>query len=133
MPKSEGVYNRKFLNVHHFFDFVIKFPEPLADRLLEDAIDLTERLQIETVGQALAGLPLRDRLRRDADAIRDRLLRQSELFSVFPELRPEDFKVKHIHTILPALSRYFEPVRNNIITRHSSTCNSMYVDSMICY
>ena len=86
-----------------------------------------------SLSEGNSGLPLRYRLRRDADAVRDRLLRQSELFSVFPELRPEDFNVEHIHTILPALSRYFEPVRNNIITRYSSTCNSMYVDSVICY
>ena len=44
MPKSEGAYNRKFLNFHHFFDFVIEFPEPLADRLLGNAINLTEFL-----------------------------------------------------------------------------------------
>src|SRR5699024_3716221 len=44
MPKSEGAYNRKFLNFYHFFDFVIEFPEPLADRLLGNAINLTEFL-----------------------------------------------------------------------------------------
>ena len=44
MPKSEGAYNRKFLNFHHFFDFVIEFPEPLADRLLGNAINFTELL-----------------------------------------------------------------------------------------
>jgi len=44
MPKSEGAYNRKFLNFHHFFDFVIEFPEPLTDRLLGNAINLTEFL-----------------------------------------------------------------------------------------
>ena len=57
MPKSEGVYNRKFLNVHHFFDFVIKFPEPLTDRLLGDPIDLTELL----LGKLLT-MPQQDQL-----------------------------------------------------------------------
>lgn len=62
MPKSEGAYNRKFLNFYHFFDFVIEFPEPLADRLLGNAINLTEFLLGKLLAmpkpeQLLSGLP----------------------------------------------------------------------------
>ena len=65
MPKSEGAYNRKFLNFYHFFDFVIEFPEPLADRLLGNAINLTEFL----LGKLLA-MPKPEQLlvwRKDAN------------------------------------------------------------------